>query len=86
MYASKSQSSKLLASVKPILDDCEKTLEVLGSMLEGIQGKPGKLNQLLRKPKAALRLHFKEGEIEGVRHQIRSYSGAMQMTLQMVGM
>lgn len=83
---SQSQSTKLLISVKPLLNDCEKTLEKLGSLLDGIDGKPGKIRELLRKPVKALKLNLKSGDIDLIRHQIRSYSSAMQMTLHMVGM
>lgn len=86
LCATKSQSARLLISVTPLLDDCERTLEVLGSLLEGIKGKPGKLRDLLRKPTMALKLNLKSGDIVNIRHQVRSYSSAMQMTMHMVGM
>lgn len=75
------QSTKLLISVRPLMNDCEKTLEKLSSVLESID-KPG----MLRKPMKALKINVKSGDIDLIRHQIRSYSSAMQMTLHMVGM
>lgn len=78
---SQSQSTKLLKSVKPLLNDCEETLDKLRLILEGMD-KPG----VLRKPIKALKFTLKSGDIDLIRQQIRSYSSAMQMTLHMVGM
>jgi hypothetical protein len=78
------QSAKLLASVKPLMTDCEVTLERLEVLLGGIETKPGQT--LFRKPVKAIKINVKIKEIEFIRHQIRSYSSAMHMTLHMVGM
>lgn len=59
---------------------------MLGSLLEGIKGKPGTLRELLRKPTMALKLSLTAEDVQDIRHQIRSYSSAMQMTFHMVGM
>lgn len=75
------QSTKLLISIKPLLNDCRKTLDKLCLMLDGID-KPG----MLRKPIKALKINLISEDIDLIRHQIRSYSSAMQMTLHMVGM
>jgi hypothetical protein len=79
------QSTKLLISVKPLLADCEVTLDHLGTILYGIEGKAGQKG-IFRKPVRAVKINFKVKDIEFIRHQIRSYSSAIQMTLQMVGM
>jgi hypothetical protein len=80
-----SQSTKLLLSVKPLLTDCKKTLQKLVTLLNEIEGKPGQI-RMLKKPVRALKINLKSRDIELVRHQIRSYSSAMQMTLHMVAM
>jgi hypothetical protein len=79
------QSTKLLSSVKPLLHDCRVTLDHLDTILEGIEGKPGQKG-VIRKPVRAIKINFKTKDIEFIRHQIRSYSSAIQMTLQMVAM
>jgi hypothetical protein len=81
-----SQSTKLLTGVKPLLVDCKKTLEKLDAVLVGIDGKSGRMLELLRQPVKALRIGLKSNDIILIRHQIRSYSSAMQMTLHMVTM
>jgi hypothetical protein len=80
------QSVKLLVSVKPLLNDCEVTLKKLDVVLGGIEGKQGRVPRLFQQPVMALKLNMKSKDIDLIRHQIRSYSSAMQMTLHMVGM
>lgn len=72
-------------SVEILLGDCEKTLQNLGSILDGLD-KPGPLRGMLRKPIKALKINLATGDIELIRHQLRSYGSALQMTLQLVGM
>ena len=78
------QSTKLLIGFSPLLVDCGNTLEKLDDMLVEIDGKSGR--KVLRQPVRALKMNLKSGDIESIRQQIRSYTSAMQMTLQMVGM
>jgi hypothetical protein len=89
LYGNKSNdkllSTKLLVGVKPLLDDCQTTLENLAAILNDIEGKPGQAS-IVSKPARALKINQKIKDIELIRHQIRSYSSAMQMTLQVVDM
>jgi len=79
------QSAQLLSNVRPLLTDCESTLAKLNDVLGSIEGS-GSKRGIFRKPVQAFKLNSKSDDINLIRHQIRSYSGAMQMTLQMVGM
>lgn len=81
-----SQSAKLLTSVKPLLTDCAVTLQKLEVLLSGIETKPGRAREIFRKPVKAVKINLRTRDIEFIRHQIRSYSSAMQMTLHMVAM
>lgn len=55
------------------------------SMLDSVRGKFGK-NGILQRSKRALKIDLTSKDVEAVRHQIRSYNSAMQVTLQMVAM
>ena len=80
------QSVKLMGSVQPLLADCGSTLGALDTVLRDIRGNPGLKHRLFRQPIKALKINLKSKDIDFIRHQIRSYSSAMQMTLQMIGM
>lgn len=79
-----SQSAKLLTSIRPLLSDCKTTLQHLIEILGIIRAKSMWGRGFLRRPVKALKLNTKSSEIVLIRHQLRSYSSAMQMTLQMV--
>ena len=79
------QSTKLLISVNPLLDGCGVALQNLNAILQGIE-KPWRVRVLPRKPTKALKINLASADIDSIRHQLRSYSSAMQMTLHMVGM
>lgn len=80
------QSTRLLQSVTPLLTDCQHTLEKLEVILAGIVGNPGKMRDLFGKPIKAFKISTKSKDVELIRHEIRSYSSAMQMTINMAGM
>ncbi len=80
------QSTRLLNNVKPLLADCQATLEKLETILAGIEGNPGRMQNVFGKPFKALKISNRSKDVEVIRHEIRSYSSAMQMTLHKVGM
>jgi hypothetical protein len=81
----KLRSNKLLVELVPLLHDCKTTLKKLAAMLDGIDGKPGQAS-IVSKPARALKLNLKSSDIELIRQQIRSYTSAMHLTLQVVNL
>lgn len=79
------QSLKLLVSVNPLLGDCRKTLKSLDGLLDTVRGVAGKTG-IMKRSKRAFKLDLASKDVEAIRHQIRSYTSAIQVTLQMVAM
>jgi hypothetical protein len=74
-------NSSLWTVIETSLQECEKTLDKLYTMLQDLSGVgTGRLN-LLRRPMKQVRLNLKMKDISNFQQQVHSHYGGMQLTL-----
>ena len=79
------EATTRLATIQPIIDDCDQSLKQLQQLYDQIQGS-GRNTLLPRKTSVALKLNLKNPKVEKIRQQLRNFQSVLQVELHLLDM